>query len=47
MSLANADLPTDPEGLRALAAALRAELAEKDLALAARLPEMFGAASPY
>src|ERR671920_10816 len=34
MSLASADLPADPESLRALAAALRAELAEKDLMLA-------------
>ena len=40
MSLAGADLSTDPEGLRALAAALRAELAEKDLALAARDAEL-------
>src|SRR3954447_14860715 len=37
MSLAGADLSTDPEGLRALAAALRAE---KDLALAARDTEL-------
>jgi transposase len=40
MSLASADLPTDPESLRALAAALRAELGEKDLALAARDAEL-------
>ena len=40
MSLASADLPTDPEGLRTFAAALRAELAEKDLALAARDAEL-------
>src|SRR3982750_3431835 len=35
MTLASADLPTDPEGLQTFAAASRAELAEKDLALAA------------
>src|SRR4051812_22469873 len=40
MTLASADLPTDPEGLRTFAAALRAELAEKDLALAARDAEL-------
>src|SRR3954452_17159254 len=40
MTLASADLSTDLEGLRALAAALRAELAEKDLALAARDAEL-------
>ena len=40
MPLASADLPTDPEDLRALAVALRAELAEKDLALAARDAEL-------
>lgn len=40
MSLASADLPTDPESLRALAATLRAELAEKDLMLAARDAEI-------
>ena len=40
MSLASADLPTDPESLRALAAALRAELAGKDLMLAARDAEI-------
>src|SRR5690348_2550650 len=40
MTLASADLPTDPEGLRTFAAALRAELAEKDRALAARDAEL-------
>jgi hypothetical protein len=36
MSLASQDLPSDPNVLRALAAALQAQLAEKDLAIAAR-----------
>src|SRR3954454_2310686 len=40
MTLASANLPTNPEGLRTFAAALRAELAEKDLALAARDAEL-------
>jgi transposase len=40
MSLARADLPTDPEALRALAEALQAELADKELAIAARDAEI-------
>src|SRR5688500_7569064 len=41
MSLASADLPSDPEALRAFAAALQAALAEKDQALAARDAELY------
>ena len=40
MSLASQDLPSDPDALRALAAALQAQLAEKDLAIAARDAEI-------
>ena len=41
MSLASDDLPSDPEALRAVAAALQAALAEKDQALAARDAELY------
>ena len=40
MSLASQDLPSDADALRALAAALQAQLAEKDLAIAARDAEI-------
>ena len=40
MSLASQDLPSDLDALRAFAATLQAELAEKDLAIAARDAEI-------
>ena len=40
MSLASQDLPSDPDALRTFAAALQAQLAEKDLAIAARDAEI-------
>ena len=40
MSPARQNLPSDPDALRALAAALQAQLAEKDLAIAARDAEI-------
>ena len=40
MSLASQDLLSDPDALRTLAAALQAQLAEKDLAIAARDAEI-------
>ena len=40
MSPASQNLPSDPDALRALATALQAQLAEKDLAIAARDAEI-------
>ena len=40
MSLVSQDLPSDPDALRALVAALQTQLAEKDLAIAARDAEI-------